>query len=226
MLQLPVDLLGGGAQDRRNLPFRLAVLQWTVVTVIAALATAFWYLQVVQFAHYRELAENNHQRTLALRAPRGMLFDRNGRLLVENRPSFDISLLREQADDIPGTLRTLAAVAGVDEKDLADTIQRHRGEPLFRPVKLIQDASMAQVTAVLARRLELPSLIVEQVPTRRYPTDALAAHLFGYVGEVTDAQLARGQGLPLHAGDVIGQSGVEQTYNDRLMGTDGARRVV
>jgi penicillin-binding protein 2 len=211
---------------RRHVASRLSVLQWAVGVVFAGLAAAFWYLQVVQHAHYQELAQNNHQRTLALRAPRGMLFDRHGRLLVENRYAFNISLVREQAHDIVQTLRTLAAATGVDEALLRETVRRHEREPRYRPILLISDASMAQVAAVLARRLELPALMVEQVPTRRYPDQSLAAHLFGYVGEITEWQLARPENDGLRSGDLIGQAGVEQTYNRLLMGEDGARRVV
>jgi penicillin-binding protein 2 len=155
-----------------------------------------------------------------------MLFDRNGRLLVENRHAFNISLVREQARDIPGTLKTLAQIAQVDEAALHDIVERHAQEPRYRPILLLADASMAQVTAVLARRLEMPALIIEQVPTRRYPEEALAAHLFGYVGEVTELQLARAENDGLRSGDLVGQAGVEQTYNKLLMGADGARRVV
>ena len=91
---------------------------------------------------------------------------------------------------------------------------------------LIADATLAQVSAVLARRLELPDVLVEQVPTRLYPSDEMAAHLFGYVGEITEAQLSRDEHTGLHVGTIIGQSGVEQVYNRELMGADGARRVV
>jgi penicillin-binding protein 2 len=219
------DLKSGNSEDRRSVPLRLSVLQWTVGVIFMCLAAAFWYLQVIQYEHFRELAENNHQRTLALRAPRGMLFDRTGRPLVENRHGFNISLVREQARDIPGTLQKLAEIAGADEAALRDAVQRHEREPRYRPIVLIPDASMEQVTAVLARRVELPALMVEQVPTRNYPDAALAAHLFGYVGEVTEAQLARA-GNDLQSGDLVGQAGLELMYNQLLMGENGARRVV
>src|SRR6266849_1395769 len=152
-------------EDRRKLTARLSVLQYIVAMIFAALAVSFWLLQVAQHAKYQEMAENNHQRTLALRAPRGLVFDRNGREIVEN----------------------------------------HRREPSYRPITIVQDASLAQVAAVMARRLdfELPDVIVEQVPTRRYP-EAMAAHLFGYVGEVSDRDVsANGE---LKSGDIVGQS--------------------
>jgi penicillin-binding protein 2 len=212
--------------DRRHLPTRLAVIRGVVIAVFVALAACFWYLQVVQHQKFRELAENNHQRTLSLRAPRGMLFDRDGRVLVENRDAFNISLVREQTKDLDRTLDLLARVTGTDVTELRETVERHAREPRYRPVLLIADATLAQVSAVLARRLEFPDVLVEQVPTRLYPSDDMAAHLFGYVGEITEAQLAREEHAGLHVGTIIGQSGLEQVYNRDLMGADGARRVV
>src|SRR5512142_1310975 len=178
-------------EDRRKIGTRLAVVQLAVIVVFAGLALAFWYLQVVQHEKFREMAENNHQRTLPLRAPRGVLFDRNGKVLVENRDSFVISIVREQSKNMDRTIRLLARVTGVDEAAVRETIRRHRYEPSYRPIPIVEDASLAQVAAVAAHRLdtELPDVIVERVPTRRYPTDELAAHLFGYVGEVTEEQL-------------------------------------
>lgn len=212
-------------EDRRKIAVRLGVLQYVITIVFAALAVSFWVLQVVQHAKYEEIAENNHQRTLALRAPRGLVFDRTGRVLVENRHSYSISVVREHAKDLDRTLRLLAAVLHLDEAGVREVVRRHRREPSYRPITILQDASLAQVAAVTARRLdfELRDVVVEQVPTRRYP-DTLAAHLFGYVGEVGDGQLAENDGLK--SGDIVGQSGVEKVYNALLMGEDGAKRVV
>jgi penicillin-binding protein 2 len=211
-------------EDRRRVTIRLVVLQVAVVVMFAALAISFWYLQVVQHARFKEMAENNHQRTLALRAPRGVLFDRNGKVLVENRLSFNISIVREHTKDLDRTIRLLAAVAGLDPAYVRQMVDRHRNEPTYRPIVIIEDASMAQVAAVTARRLdfELPDVLVQQVPTRQYPTDALAAHVFGYVGEASDTQL----GGAIRTGSIVGQSGVERVYNNLLQGEDGARQVV
>jgi penicillin-binding protein 2 len=211
-------------EDRRRSAVRLMVLQVSVVVTFAALAIGFWFLQIVQHARYQELAENNHQRTLALRAPRGVLFDRNGKVLVENRHSFTISIVREHTKDLDRTTRLLAEVAGLDAGAVRQIVRRHRTEPTYRPIPIIDDASLSQVAAVMARRLdfELPDVVVEQVPTRQYPTDALAAHVFGYVGEANEAQIGNG----IRTGAIVGQSGIERVYNDLLMGEDGARRVV
>ena len=139
-------------EDRRRITVRLAVLQVGAVVVFATLAISFWLLQIVQHAKFEEMAENNHQRTLALRAPRGILYDRNGQVLVENRHSFTISIVREHTKDIDRTVRLLSAVAGLDPNDVKAIVARHRSEPTYRPIVVVEDASLAQVAAITARR--------------------------------------------------------------------------
>src|SRR6266487_6469628 len=210
-------------EDRRRLGSRLSVLKYLMVAVFSVLSISFWVLQVVQHAKFAEMAENNHQRTLALRAPRGLVFDRDGKVLVENRHSYSISIVREHTKDLGRTVRMLAGVLGMDEDAVRVIVERHRREPSYRPIMVVPNATLTQVTAVTARRLELPDVYVEQVPTRSYP-ETMGAHLFGYVGEVNDAQVAGDDGLK--SGDIVGQSGIEKVYNATLRGEDGAKRVV
>ena len=202
------------------------MLQVACVAVFAALSISFWFLQIVENARYEEMAANNHQRTLALRAPRGVLYDRNGQVLVENRNSFTISIVREHTKDLDRTVRMLSEVAGLDVNDVRATVARHRAEPSYRPIVVVDDASLTQVAAIVARRLdfELPDVVVEEVPTRQYPAEGIAAHLFGYVGEVNDAMVAANESLK--SGDLVGQAGIEKIYNPMLMGKDGAKVVV
>src|SRR5437763_13655 len=203
-------------EDRRKASTRLTGLQVLLAAAFSILAVSFWVLQVVQHQQYNEMAENNHQRTLALRAPRGLVFDREGRVMVENRQSYSISIVREHTKDLGRTIRVLAAVLGIDESGVRSIVDRHRREPAYRPITIIQDASLAQVAAVTARRLdfELPDVVVQPTPTRRYP-DTMAAHLFGYVGEVSDSQVAENGALK--SGDLTGQSGIERVYNSYLV---------
>jgi penicillin-binding protein 2 len=198
-------------------------MQYVVVGLFSVLTVSFWVLQVAQHAKFEEMAQNNNQRTLPLRAPRGVVFDRNGHVLVENRHAYSISIVREHTKDLSTTIRLLARVLQLDAAGVKEIVDRHRREPTYRPIMIVQDATLAQVTAVTAHKLELPDVVIEQIPTRRY-LDALAAHLFGYVGEVNDTQVASDP--TLKSGDIVGQQGIEKTYNALLMGQDGAKRVV
>jgi penicillin-binding protein 2 len=213
------------AEDRRRLTTRLNVLRVAIGAFFGLLACGFWFFQVVQHAKFKEMAENNHQRTLTLRAPRGVIFDRTGRLLVENRNSFNISIVREHTKDIERTVRVLSQVTGADDKSIREIVERHRREPSYRPIVVIPDATLAQVAAVTARRLdfELPDVIVQEVPTREYPDESMAAHLIGYVGEANEDQMAADG---VSTGSIVGQFGIERVYNKLLMGVDGAKRVV
>jgi penicillin-binding protein 2 len=212
--------------DRRSLTLRLSVLQYLIAVAFAALAVAFWVFQVAQGSKFAEMAENNHIRRLPLPAPRGIVFDRNGTVLVENQNTFNIALVREQTKNVDATLHALAQATGVDEAQLVETVRRRRREPSYRPLILIENATREQVIAVWARRWELPGVIYQEVPSRKYPGDDLAAHLFGYVSEVSESQLERPEFSGIDAGSIVGQAGVEQAYNRLLMGQEGNREVV
>ena len=148
--------------DRRNLSLRLSGIQVIVAAVFAALAVAFWIFQVAQHQKFDEMAENNHRRRLPLPAPRGVLFDRNGKVLVENQNTFNIALDREQSGNIADTLRLVAAATGADEAQMHETVNRRRREPSYRPIVLVENATIEQVVAVKARRLELPGIIAQE----------------------------------------------------------------
>jgi penicillin-binding protein 2 len=219
----------GAYENRRLLHTRMNVLRVGAAIGVGVLVVVFWILQILEHARYYDIAENQHVRTIALRAPRGVLFDREGRVLVENQYSFTISVVRELSPNpdhnVDETLHRLALLTGIDEARAKDEVKRHKREALFRPIPLISHATMAQVSAVLARKLEMQEVVVQQEPARVYPLGGLGAHLFGYVGEIQDAQIDRPDFAGLPAGSVVGQSGVERTYNGLLMGQDGRREV-
>jgi penicillin-binding protein 2 len=213
------------AEDRRRLTQRLTVLRVVLGVAFCLLACGFWFFQVVQHAQFKEMAENNHQRTLTLRAPRGIIYDRTGKLLVENRNSFNISIVREHTKDLDRTIRVLSQVTGLEEKAVREVVDKHRREPSYRPLVVIQDATLAQVASVSARKLdfELPDVLVQEVPTRQYPDQDMAAHTIGYVGEASEDQM---QSEGVTTGSIVGQFGIERVYNKFLRGADGAKKVV
>jgi penicillin-binding protein 2 len=219
----------GAYENRRTLHTRLTILRVAAAVTVGVLAVVFWVLQILEHARYRDIADNQHVKTISLRAPRGVLFDRNGKVLVENGYSFTISVVRELSPNpdhnVDQTLHRLADLTGIDEGRAKDEVKRHKRDALFRPIPLISNASMDQVSAVLARKLEMQEVIVQQEPTRRYPLGGLGAHLFGYVGEIQDAQLDRPDFAGLPSGSIVGQAGLERTYNATLMGQDGRKEV-
>jgi penicillin-binding protein 2 len=212
--------------DRRSLTLRLSFMQYIVALVFAALAVAFWIFQIAQHDHFREIADSQYLQRLPLPAPRGGLFDRHFKILVENHTTFNIALVREKMKDVDRTLRVLADATGADLAEFRETVNRRRRDPSYRPVVLIDNASIEQVIAFMARKPELPGIIYQEVPTRKYTMSHVAAHLFGYVGEVREEQLARNEYEGVESGAIVGQSGVEQVYNRILMGTEGSREVI
>ncbi|MEO6214068.1 MAG: penicillin-binding protein 2 [Vicinamibacterales bacterium] len=212
--------------DRRSLTLRLSVLQYALALLFAGLAVAFWTFQIANHERFREMADNNYMQRLPLPAPRGVLFDRNGRVLVNNQSTTNIVLVREQTKNVEGTLQIVARAAGVDEAQLNDEVRLRRREPSYRPIVLIENATHAQVAAVAARKLELPGILRQDVPSREYTATDMAAHLFGYVGEVRETQLQRPEYAGVEAGAIVGQSGVEQAYNKVLMGAEGNKSVI
>ncbi len=212
--------------DRRGLSQRLSVIQYVVAGLFAALAVSFWIFQIAKHDKFAEMAAENHLRRLPLPAPRGVLFDRNGKVLVENQNIFNIALLREQTRNLDQTLHLLAVATSTDEAQLRETVNRRRLEPSYRPIVLIENASREQVIAVRARRWELPGIEPREVPSRHYPSSDMAAHLFGYVSEVTESQLRRPEYAGAESGDLVGQAGVELAYNRLLTGAEGNRAVV
>ena len=214
------------SDDRRSLTVRLTSLQYIITALFTALVVAFWVFQIAQHPKFRQMAEENHLRRLPLPAPRGVLFDRNGKVLVENQSTFNIALVREQSKDLDQTLQVLAQATGADEAVMRETVNRRRREPSYRPIVLIENATREQWFAAAARKTELPGIIRQDVPTRKYPSSAMGAHLFGYVGEITETQLANAEYQGVEPGAIVGQAGVERAQNRLLMGAEGAREVI
>jgi penicillin-binding protein 2 len=210
-------------EDLRVVQQRLAVLQALAVFLVVGLAVQFWNLQVVRARHFRDLAESNRSRLVRLAAPRGALLDRHGKVLVENRPSFTVLLNTEHLEGVDRTITRLAATLEIGEAVLRERFARRQP---YRPVVVKTDATIADVSALEARHLELPEVSVEVVPLRSYPLASAAAHALGRVGEITERQLQLADYKGLAPGALVGQAGLESRYNRELMGKDGYRRVI
>jgi penicillin-binding protein 2 len=186
-------------------------------------------LQVIGASNYRVLAEANRIRKVPVLAPRGKIFDREGRILVDNYPSVTCYILREQIRDAGKDSPELALIArGLNlTVDQVQSILRHyQLAPKYEPIPLKKDITPDEQAFIAAHRDELPELETQDEQRRLYPSDGFAAHLIGYVGEVSEQMLDDERYAAYSAGDVVGRSGVEQTYDAVLRGTDGYRNII
>jgi penicillin-binding protein 2 len=203
--------------------WRRRVLTLAVLASIAfiALIGQLWYLQALEGGRLQEMSDKNRIRVRPVAAPRGILFDRNGLPLVDNRPAFTLSLIPREMDDPDTVLARLAVLLKIPLAELQESLHRVPTDSL-RPVRIRRGLSLEDVTKVEERKLELPGVIVEVEPQRVYPTSTFAAHLLGYVREVSEEQMKQGR---YRRGDMIGQLGLERLLDEYLRGTDGGERI-
>jgi penicillin-binding protein 2 len=206
---------------------KLHSVQYLVAVILAVLLAGLWRLQVLNAESFRSLAEANRVRKVPILAPRGKLFDREGRLLVDNYPSVSCYLLREQVKDLDADLPLISKGLHIPIEQIQATIRHYQIAPKYQPIPLKQDITPDEQAFIAAHRDELPELETLDEQRRLYPSDGFAAHLIGYVGEVSEQMLANDDRYALYSpGDVVGRSGVEATYDALLRGTDGSRDVI
>jgi len=204
---------------------RILVMSALVSGALLVILCQLWYLQVLEGGRFQEASEKNRIRIRPVAAPRGILFDRNGLPLVDNRPAFTLSLIPRELDRDPerrdATLGRLSALLQIPFAELRDAVARVSPDS-FLPVRVRRGLSMEDMAKVEEWKLELPGVIVEVEPQRVYPTSRFAAHLLGYVREASDDQLRGGR---YRRGDMVGQSGLERLLDEHLRGRDGGERI-
>jgi len=211
--------------DNRLPQTRLAVVSYIIVGMIGLLLLGFWKLQVIDSDRYGQMAEQNRVRSIPIIAPRGRMLDRDGRVLVDNRPSFSVLLLRDDPKLVEQYLPAISEGLGISLDDLHDQLQNTRNLPKFQPIVIKPEASSADLDFIESHRSDVPVLEMLSISRRRYLPNGFLAHATGYVGEASEQQIESSNGK-LRPGDVVGKSGLERQYNDILMGTDGMRRVI
>ena len=214
-------------REEKLSPAKINATQYMVVLILAVLVLGLWNLQVLGADNYRLLAEANRIRKVPILAPRGRIFDREGRLLVDNYPSTYCYLLREQIKDANTELPLIASGLHLPLEQIEATLKRYAAAPKYQPIPLKQDITPDEQAFIEAHRNELPELDTQEEQRRLYPRDGFAAHLIGYVGEVSEQMLGNDERYAAYSpGDVVGRSGVEATYDSILRGTDGSRDVI
>jgi penicillin-binding protein 2 len=214
----------------QNLGARIGAIQVIAFVLFALLGVRLYYLQIVKGEQYRDRAENQRIRLLPIPAPRGAIVDRNGKVMVDSRQTYNVVLSREEIKnkDINALLPGYADGLGIDEETLKEKIEFMKTQPAFESLVIKENAALQDLTWVEAHQIEHPELRVEIHPQRYYPLKTVAAHVLGYVGEISPKQLKDPKFIEkgLRPGDIIGKDGLEATYDQYLRGRDGYRKVV
>jgi penicillin-binding protein 2 len=192
--------------------------------LLACLSFAFFQTQVLRNPAYAMQSDRNRLRPLTLPAPRGNILDREGRILADNVPGYVLSLLPAPADSIRSTLDRLAPYLGLSSTDVDAILERRRRHP-ERQLLVSTDLSFDRISAIEERRPLFPEVLIEMLPKRNYPAGPAAAHLLGYVGEVSERELEDTLFAGYRGGRVVGKSGIERQYERTLSGQPGVRYV-
>ncbi len=205
---------------------KVAFFQYFSVGIFVFLLSGFWTLQVRNQEEYKELAEKNSIKALPVLAPRGKILDRDGRVIVDNHSSFRLILSRENLKQ--EHLKPIAEGLNLDYDELLARVKRFRSRPTYETIPIKEELTPAELAFVESHRDSetFPEMELIRAQRRLYPRDGLAAHVIGYVGEVSESELNSPELARYEQGDVIGKAGIERQYNESLMGIDGQRQVV
>ena len=214
----------------QNLGLRIGTIQIIAFVLLGILGARLYYLQVVKGEHYSERAENQRIRHIPIPAPRGVIFDRNGKILVDSRPTWNVVLSNEPIKKIDVTSRVEDYAAGLslEPSFVVERLDLIKKQNEFETMVLKENATMQDIAWVESHSLEFPELRVENQPQRFYPHGTQLAHILGYVGEISPKQLESEEWKDkgLKAGDIIGKGGLEQYYDEFLRGKPGYRKVI
>src|SRR6201981_3841923 len=213
-------------RDEKVSAIRLTAVQYLILVIFLILAYGLWRLQVMQSDKYMQLAEQNRIRNVPILAPRGKILDREGRIIVDNYPSFSALLLRDSSRDLNADSDLIAQGLHLDANEVRTRIRRFASLPRYQPISLKEDITPDELQFIEAHRNELPELDTIMAHRRLYPRNGFMAHLVGYVGEVREDMLNQPAFELYNPGDVFGISGVERQYNTLLMGTNGSRQAL
>jgi penicillin-binding protein 2 len=201
---------------RANAVFRI------VAVVLLLILSYYWKVQILDYRKFWGLAEANRTRSRVLSAPRGLIRDRTGEVLADNRASFKVSLVRESVKNDAVLFPAISKLLGISEAELRSRVERYRNLPLFEPVVIKDGLEPEEIAPIEARRLEFPELEIAAEPKRWYPKKTLAAHVLGYLQERSPEEIRDNPERNLRLGDMGGRAGLERQYDDRLTGQDGS----
>jgi penicillin-binding protein 2 len=204
---------------------RILVLSFVVGIVFLFLVIRLWHLQILNTDDYQAMSENNRLRFVPVAASRGAILDRTGKVLVSNRPSFSLAVIPQEVTDKEALLTLLSNLLGLDRADMAERWEKNKGRAKYYPIVLASNITRDYVEIIEENRLRLPGIEIEMKPVREYTSEQLAAHLLGYIGEVSEKELNSTSFEEYNPGDYIGKNGIERALEKELHGGDGGRQL-
>jgi len=211
-----------GGQDIQRKIYLLSV---AAAVIFLILLSRLWFLQFVEVDNLREMSENNRLRFIPVAASRGALLDRNGKVIVNNTPSFSLAVIPDEVKDKENLLDNLAMVLQIDRGELLSRWEKGKGRAKYYPLVLAAGLSRDQVEFFEENSLRMPGLEIEVKPVREYPEGSLAAHILGYIAEVSEKELDTPDFAAYNPGDYIGKNGIERSFESYLHGEDGGRQI-
>ena len=203
---------------------RADIARLILVASFLVLTGAFFRTQVIHHERYQLRAETNRLRPIALAPPRGTILDRKGEIIAENVPGYSVKVLAPSVDSLRALLARVARVVPLDTAEVDEVIRRYR-TARYQPALIFGDASFETIARLEEHRAVLPGLVIQSEPKRLYPAGKAVAHLVGYVGEVTETDLATKRHPGAALGTIVGKAGLEREYDDTLRGADGVRYI-
>lgn len=191
------------------------------VVLFVFLVLYFWKIQVLDHNKYWEKSEANRIREVIIPPQRGLILARDGTILARNVGSYKVSIIRENCKDFEDSLQKIAVLLDLEIEELRERIDKYKTLPLFRPIIIKDNLTLQEVSRVEARRLEMPELLLQAEPKREYPYGTFASHVLGYLQEVSPEELQTEAYEQRRPGDLVGKTGIEKQYEDRLLGTEG-----
>jgi len=208
-------------EDFSPLQRRSQIVLWLAEIALAGLIFFYWKIQILDHKKYWAMSEANRTREVVVPAPRGVLTDRSGRVvLADNKGAFRASIIRENCTDFEASCPKISRVLGLEEAELRKRIERYKSQPLFKPIVVKDNLTLEEVSQVEARKIDFPELEIETEPKRYYPFGSFAAHIIGYMQEPTPEELKTVY-KERRLGDLVGKTGLEAMYDSRLVGEDG-----
>ncbi len=207
--------------ELKMLKKRIDIATAVIITFLAILVVRLWFLQIHSGAEYARLSESNRIRVQDIAAPRGNIMDRKGRIIITNRPCFNVVWVREDAPNPDDVIKRLAKILNEDISVLLDRIRAGADHPRYVPTRLKEDIDWKTLVFIENNHFNLPGVRIEVLPSRDYLFGDLASHVIGYLGEINKRELEMDEYSAYQSGDQIGKMGIEKIYENQLRGEKG-----